>query len=56
VGKGAWGVKISQRRSEIVATAEKMFGGNHVRHKGYDQELLIGHFQSMAAQSLVYIS
>jgi hypothetical protein len=52
--KGLWGVKINQERSAIAVTAEKMFHKNHLHKKGYDQELLINYFQTMAVKSMVY--
>ncbi|XP_046632219.1 uncharacterized protein LOC124311892 [Daphnia pulicaria] len=50
---GCWGVKISQQRAAIVATAEKMLGENHSHKKGYDQQLLNGFYKSMAVNSMV---
>ncbi|XP_046640966.1 uncharacterized protein LOC124326279 isoform X2 [Daphnia pulicaria] len=48
-----WGVKINQERSAIVAVAEEMFKKNHLHKKGYDQEILIKHFKTMAVKSMV---
>jgi hypothetical protein len=48
------GSKNNQERSAIAVTAEKMFHKNHLHKKGYDQELLINYFQTMAVKSMVY--
>jgi hypothetical protein len=53
LGKGCWGVKISQNRQAIVNEAEKMFHENHLHQYDYDQQLLIKYYQSMAAESMV---
>jgi hypothetical protein len=53
--KGGWGVKINQSRTAIVGEAEKMFHENHLHQYDYDQQLLIKHYQSMAAESMVRV-
>ncbi|KZS10272.1 uncharacterized protein LOC116936196 [Daphnia magna] len=48
-----WGVKISQNRSAIVDTAQKMFHQNHRHTYGYDQQLLNTLFWPIAPASMI---